>query len=72
LDPKVAAELRLVAGSRGVSSFVNDAVRQRLQARRLQRLLDDMDDEFGPISDEVAREVDTVTWPMVDGSADPR
>lgn len=72
LDPKVAAELRLVAGSRGVSSFVNDAVRQRLQRHRLQRLLHEMDDEFGPVPSEVARDVDAVAWPVVDGPADPR
>jgi len=34
LDPKAAAELRAVAGRGGLSAFVNDAVRQKLQAVR--------------------------------------
>lgn len=67
LDPKVAAELRTVAGPRGMSSFVNDAVRQQLQARRLQQVLDQMDDEFGPVSKDVIRDVDAVIWPTDDG-----
>ena len=67
LDPKVAAELRAVAGPRGVSAFVNEAVRQHLQAQRLQHLLAEMDEEFGPVSEAVAREVDAVAWPTVNG-----
>lgn len=63
LEPDVADELRAVAGAQGVSAFVNQAVRQQLQARRLQRMLDEMDEEFGPVSDAVARDVDAVEWP---------
>src|SRR5919199_2195472 len=70
LDPKVAAELRAVAGPRGVSAFVNEAVRQHLQAQRLQHLLAEMDEEFGPVSEAVAREVDAVAWPTVNGPVD--
>ena len=71
LDPKVAAELRAVAGPRGVSAFVNEAVRQHLQAQRLQHLLlAEMDEEFGPVSEAIAREVDAVAWPTVNGAAD--
>jgi hypothetical protein len=67
---KIAAELRAVAGPRDVSAFVNEAVRQQLQALRLQRLLDEMDEEFAPISEAVAREGDAVAWPTVYGPAD--
>jgi hypothetical protein len=70
LDPKVAAELRAVAGPRGVSAFVNEAVRQQLQAQRLQHLLDEMDEEFGPVSEAIAHEVDAVAWPAANGAAD--
>lgn len=42
LESDIEAELRRVAGARGVSSFVNEAVRQQLQATRLRRLLDQM------------------------------
>jgi hypothetical protein len=51
LDPKVAAELRAVAGPRGVSALVNEAVRQQLQAHCRQPLLDELDAQFGPISE---------------------
>jgi hypothetical protein len=70
LDPKVAAELRVVAGPRGVSAFVNEAVRQHLQAQRLQHLLAEMDEEFGPVSEAVPQEVEAVAWPGVNGAAD--
>lgn len=70
LEPKVAAELREVAGPQGVSALVNEAVRWHLQAQRLQRMLDDMDEEFGPVSEKVAREVDAIPWPTLDGATD--
>ena len=63
LHPEVAAELREVAGRQGISSFVNDAVRQQLQARRLRCMLDEMEQEFGPIPDEVRQEVNALEWP---------
>jgi hypothetical protein len=72
LEARVAAELRAVAGPRGVSAFVNEAVRQQLQAKRVQRILNDMNEAFGPVSDAVVREVDAIEWPAVDGQADPR
>jgi hypothetical protein len=63
LEPSVAEELRQVAGPRGQSSFVNEAVRRQLQAIRLGTLLDEMNDEAGPIPDNVQREVDDLDWP---------
>jgi hypothetical protein len=63
LEPEVAAELRQVAGSRGLSSFVNSAVRQELQAVRLRRLLDDMSAQAGPIPAAVHRRVQAAEWP---------
>jgi hypothetical protein len=63
LESDVEVELRLVAGTRGVSAFVNEAVRQQLQAVRLRRLLDEMEAESGPIPQDVRREVDALTWP---------
>jgi hypothetical protein len=62
LDPDVLAEARELAGSRGLSSLVNDALRVRLQHIRVTRLLDDMDVEFGPVPDEVVEEV-AREWP---------
>ena len=63
LEPEVEAELRRVAGARGMSAFVNEAVRQQLQAARLRRMLDEMAAESGPIPEDVRREVDGLTWP---------
>ncbi len=72
LDPRVAAELRAVAGPRGVSAFINDAVRQQLQARRVQQLLNEMDKEFGPVPEDVVAAVDAVDWPALHGTPDSR
>lgn len=63
LEGKVAEELRRVARSRGISAFVNDAVKRRLQAVRLQKMLDEMDEEFGPVPEQVQQEVDALMWP---------
>ena len=63
LEPAVEAELRRVAGARGMSAFVNEAIRQRLQANRLRHMLDEMTAESGPIPEDVRREVDALTWP---------
>jgi hypothetical protein len=62
LEPDVAKELRQVAGSRGLSSFVNSAVRQELQAVRLRRLLDEMAEEAGPVPPAVQRRVQAADW----------
>ena len=62
LEAETEAELRRVAGSRGVSAFVNDAVKQQLQALRLRHLLDEMEVESGPVPEAVRSEVDALTW----------
>jgi Arc/MetJ family transcription regulator len=63
LDPKVAAEVRVVAGLGGLSAFVNDAVRQKLQEARLRRMLDEMEVESGPIPQDMRDRVDALPWP---------
>ena len=63
LESDIETELRQAAGTRGISAFVNEAVRQQLQAARLRSLLDEMDAEFGPIPEDVRREVDAPAWP---------
>lgn len=57
LDPDLGAEAREVAGRGGLSALVNEGQRLRLQRVRRTRLLDEMDDEFGPVPDGVAEEV---------------
>ena len=63
LESDIEMELRQVAGTRGISAFVNEAVRQQLQAVRLRSLLDEMEAESGPIPEDVRREVDGSVWP---------
>ncbi|MBV9012546.1 MAG: hypothetical protein JO272_10935 [Pseudonocardiales bacterium] len=42
--------------------MINDALRIRLQHARVGRLLDEMDDEFGPVPAEIAEAV-RGEWP---------
>ena len=62
LDAELVARARRVAGHRGLSALVNDALRIKLQHERLRALLADMDAEFGPVP---AQELDRAraTWP---------
>ena len=62
LDAAILAEARKIAGRRGLSALVNDALRIKLQHARLGRLLDDLDNELGPVPEaELARA--RKTWP---------
>lgn len=62
LDPELVREARELAGRGGLSALVNDALRVRLQHLRVSRLLDEMDDEYGSVPAEVAKEV-AARWP---------
>ena len=53
LDEEVLAEARQRAGRRELSSYVNDALRRRLQHDRLGDLLAEMEAESGPIPEDV-------------------
>ena len=56
LDADLIAKARQVAGRRGLSALVNDALRIKLQHERLRALLVDMDAEYGPVpAAELAR-----------------
>jgi hypothetical protein len=56
------SKARQVAGRRGLSALVNDALRIKLQHERLHTLLMEMDAEFGPVP---AKEIERArnTWP---------
>jgi Arc/MetJ family transcription regulator len=62
LDADLLSQAREAAGHRGLSSFVNEALRIKLQHERLRRLLDQMDLEFGPIPDDELKRARKV-WP---------
>jgi hypothetical protein len=65
VDADLLAEARELAGRRGLSALINDALRIRLQHARVSRLLDEMDTEFGPVPAEIAEEV-RAGWPEAD------
>ena len=62
LDAGLLGKARRIAGRRGLSALVNDALRIRLQHERLRALLAEMDAEFGPLP---AGEIEQArkTWP---------
>ena len=62
LDGEPLTEAREVVGARGLSSYVNQALRQRLQHDRLASLLAEMEQEHGPIDRRVLEEV-RQEWP---------
>jgi len=53
----VVAEAREVAGARGLSSYVNRALRHQLQRDRIAALLAELEQEHGPIEPQVMEEV---------------
>jgi Arc/MetJ family transcription regulator len=63
VDAELLAEARELAGRRGLSALINDALRVRLQHVRVSRLLDEMDTEFGPVPAEIEEEVRRA-WPQ--------
>ena len=62
LDAELVTRARRVAGHRGLSALVNDALRIKLQHGRLRAVLAEMDAEFGPVP---AQELDRAraAWP---------
>lgn len=65
IDEDVLAEARERAGRRGLSSYVNDALRRQLQQDRIADLLAEMDGEAGPIPAELMEEAREL-WRGVD------
>lgn len=65
LDKGLLAEAREVVGSRKLSSYVNHALRLQLQHDRIAGLLEELDQELGPIDPQVMEEV-RQAWPLPD------
>ena len=57
LDETTLAKIRLVAGPRGVSSFLNEAARERLARLELRGLLDELDAKHGEVPAAVRKRV---------------
>jgi hypothetical protein len=63
LETALLPEARGVVGARGLSSYVNHALRHQLQHDRLAGLLEELEQERGPIESEVMEEVRRA-WPV--------
>jgi hypothetical protein len=57
LDEQTLAKIRHVAGPRGVSSFLNEAARERLARLELRGLLDELDAKHGSAPAAVRAEI---------------
>ncbi len=62
LDKKLLAAARELVGRRGLSRYVNLALRHQLQRDRLSGLLAELEREAGPIEAHVMEEV-RGSWP---------
>ena len=56
VEDDLVAEVRERAGDRGISAFVNQAVRHELQLARLGELLGDLENELGPPDEDMVSE----------------
>ncbi len=63
LDAASVDEAKALVGERGFSRFLNESLAMRLQRVRLEKLLDEMVEEFGPIPDEARAWVEGQEWP---------
>lgn len=62
LEKSLLSEAREVVGTRGLSSYVNRALRNKLQRDRLAGLLTEIEQEKGPIEPRIMEEV-RQAWP---------
>ena len=62
LEEDLVAEAREAVGARGLSGYVNSALRQQLQRDRLTGLLAELERAHGPIDAAVLAEV-RKAWP---------
>jgi len=62
LEEELLAEARETVGARGLSGYVNRALRHQLQRDRVSTLLSELEREHGPIDPRVTEEV-RKAWP---------
>ncbi len=60
IDSLLAAEVRELAGERGVSGFVEKAVRRELERQRLAALSAELERDLGPVDEDVISEIDSL------------
>jgi metal-responsive CopG/Arc/MetJ family transcriptional regulator len=64
LEEEVVEEALALAGKRGFSRLVNEALRLYLQRRRVHAIEEDLAKEHGPISPEVKAWGESIEWPQ--------
>ena len=62
LDKALLAAARELVGHRGLSRYVNEALRRQLQRDRLAGMLEHLEQEAGPIEPRIMEEVRRA-WP---------
>ncbi len=65
LDETLLSAARELVGPRGLSRYLNQALRHQLQRDRLAGLLDELEREVGPIDPSVMEEVRRA-WPLAE------
>jgi hypothetical protein len=71
LSSEAVKEARDRVGHRQLSAYVDSALRLKLQHDRLRGLLDEMDAQFGSVSERVTKEV-LEEWPNAERPAGRR
>lgn len=72
IDAELLAEVRAVAGPRGLSGFVNTALRHELQRAHLREFLDELAQQVGPPDEAmVADAIEALTSPAGGGGCAP-
>jgi Arc/MetJ family transcription regulator len=71
LEEELLAEARETVGARGLSSYVNQALRHQLQHDRLAALLARYERESGPVDPRIMEEV-RQEWPALEETAKRR
>lgn len=61
IDATLAAEVRTIAGDRGVSGFAERAIRREVERQRLAALSGELERDLGPVDEDVIAEID-VLW----------
>lgn len=72
LDPSLLAEVEARAGQGRLSAYVAYALERQLQLDKVGRLLDGLDDDHGPVPDEVRDAVEQEWRDQVDDVLDAR
>jgi hypothetical protein len=67
IDEDLIAAAKIRAGERGLSGYLNDALKHQLQRDRAIEFLEAMDTEYGPIDSDVMEEVRR-EWPNAGNS----